>query len=155
MQKRLPWRCKQQVCCERYSLTLPAKSVGSLHIFVLNNSCNTKLFPPPKVLKLIALNECILMPGSLLNTAGMFGLPVIGIVGSLIKVGGNVLNPDVKLADLKRTADIFFGYLSAYFKASVAPQEPPIITNFLTFKKSLIFSISSTKFSVLLPLSDL
>ena len=38
-----------------------------------------------------------------MNTAGMFGLPVIGIVGSVIKVGGNVLNPDVKLADLKRT----------------------------------------------------
>ena len=42
------------------------------------------------------------MPGSLLNTAGMFGLPVIGIVGSVIKVGGNVLNPDAGVSIISK-----------------------------------------------------
>ena len=43
----------------------------------------------------------------------------------------------------------------AYFKAKVAPQEPPTIMNFLMFKKSLILSISLTKLSVLFPIKDL
>ena len=44
-------------------------------------------------------------PGALLDGASKFGIPVLGILGSVIKVGGNVLNPDVKIADLKRTEE--------------------------------------------------
>ena len=40
-----------------------------------------------------------------MDGASKFGIPVLGILGSVIKVGGNVLNPDVKMADLKRTEE--------------------------------------------------
>ena len=57
--------------------------------------------------------------------------------------------------DLKRIAETFLVYFIAYFKANVAPHDPPTIKNFFMFKNSLIFSTSSTKLSVLFPIKDL
>ena len=41
--------------------------------------------------------------GGLLEGAAMFGLPAAGLLATVLKTGGTILNPATKMADLKRT----------------------------------------------------
>ena len=85
------------------------------------------------------------------NVSKRFGAKFLGPL-----INAQLISSTVpKKTDLKRTPITFLGNFNAYFKANVAPQDPPTIKNFLILKKSLILSISSTKFSVLFPFKDL
>ena len=51
------------------------------------------------------LGSALACTGCILNTLGSVGIPVVGALGGALRIGGIVLNPPTKLADLTKQSD--------------------------------------------------
>ena len=51
------------------------------------------------------LASALACTGCILNTLGSIGIPVVGALGGALRIGGIVLNPPTKLADLTKQSD--------------------------------------------------